>query len=406
MKNNNFFKEQKIEMLFDDYFENNDRTEIKATLINNKNLSNEQLHDMAHNGFDPSFGQECNNMILDIIKNNYDIKNINQDLIKKMSANKYFIDVFKYLVKKKISIPEDCLIICIMNNNSKLLNFLINKNISGIKLTQKNLELACKYSNVMIIGNILQHKIKTSKKCFDILLNRFRIKNLHHIKDDFTKAIELSDIPELKIFCDYGYIITQDDIIEMIKNGIYVKNYKKYDLEIDDDFKDACNECLCFPYPETKFTKVGFANMFKLGVPFDIIKKIEKKYKMKPDFECLRMLCKCKNPNYKILIYLTDEIDIMPNEECLKSIIRYGNEKCIKHIYYKIYGDNYYDNPYGNAEIEEYENNEYRTYEKYLRNKSRQYQKYAKIYNGYNEYNDHVKKIKSDSNSDSSYFSD
>jgi hypothetical protein len=396
---NNFFKDPKIEKIFNDYLEDNDRTEIKATLNNNKNLTNEQVHELAHNGFDPNLGPDCHKMILDIIKNNYDLKNINPDLVKKMSANKYFVNVFKYFIKKKIILPEDCLVICIMNNNANLLEFLVNQNLPQIKLIQKNLELACKYSNAITIGHILQHKIKTSKKCFDILLKRFKIRNLQYIKDDFTQAIELTDIPELKIFCDYGYVITQDDLVDMIKNGIYVKNYKKYDLEIDDDLKDACNECLCFPYPETKLTKMGFACMFKSGIPFDIIKKIEKKYKMKPDFECLKMLCKGKNPDYKTLLYLSDDNDIMPNEECLKSIIRYGNERCIKHIYYKIYGDNYYD-PYADDAMEEYDNNEYRTYEKYLRNKCRQYQKHAP------KYEEKISKVESDSDSDNKSVSD
>jgi hypothetical protein len=378
------------EILFNNYIEDNDRMKIKETLINiekGEKLSNEQIYELAHLGFNPTYGKECNIMILNFFKNHYNIKNLNHDLIKKMAGNKYFVDVFKLLINKKIimqnnsdnSDNNDYIIIAIINSNVELLELL------NPIFINKNLELACKYSNALTIEFLLQNKIKPTKKCFYILLKRFQPKIYFIFKNDLEKGIEMTEIPEIKIFCEYGYLITQEDFVEMIKHGIYVENYKKYDLVIDEEIKDTCNEYLLFPYQETKLTNLGFATLFKNGYTFDTIKKIEKKYKIKPDITCLKNLCKSKNPDYKILLYLTDENDIMPTEECLKSIIRYGNEKCIKHIYFKIYGDDFYDAYNNNRDLEEYENNEYRNYEKYLRSKCRQYKKYSHLYENNNK---------------------
>ena len=95
---------------------------------------------------------------------------------------------------------------------------------------------------------------------------------------------------------------------------------------------------------------------------------------MKPDFDCLKNFCKSKYPDSKILSYLLDDCHIMPNDECLKNIIRYGREKDIKMIYQKIYG--YHEDDYDDYEYN-YENNEYLHYEKYLRSKYRQSKKYS-----------------------------
>ena len=201
---NHLFKNSKIESLFDD-IEDNDRTNIKKTIENNEKLTENQMFELAHNGFDPNLGSDCCQMIYDIIKNNCDDNHLTSNVILKMASNKYFIKVFSYIINKKINIPQDCIVIAIMNNNIKLMDLLCDK--ADFKIITKTLGNCMQIRKCKNNCSYFKYEIKVSKNCFNIMLKRNKGKLPSCGKDDFEKGRELSDIPELNVLCESGYFL-------------------------------------------------------------------------------------------------------------------------------------------------------------------------------------------------------
>ena len=260
----------------------------------------------------------------------YDLEILTDLHIFMMSANKYFFLVLKFI---EPTLSEKHFIAAIINSNVDLIEYMIEKH--NYNYETKHLEMACKFADIDMIYSILQNKIIPTQKSFDLLVSRFDFTKQEVDKNGFCLGQNIDDIPEIKLLLDYGFCIKQPDFIFLLKRGIYIKNYQKYKLVIDDDVKKICNEILCFHYPEIKFEKSSLINMFKNNCSMAQIKTVIKKHNFTANLDCLREACSHKNLNHRLIYYLIDDQKITPDIQCLLLVIKNAgdNIKIIRHIY-------------------------------------------------------------------------
>lgn len=257
------------------------------------------------------------NLVCDILKEHQQIENVNNESLRNMAMNKNLFLYIKYLVKKNINVPIECFNIAIINNNYRLFDFL-SENSKHDKLTIDHLENACRYSNAKTISKILSHKMIPNQKCFDNALmhhNPFILKrnNLGII----VSGTEIENFPTTMLIIDNGYHLTQDDFVALTKKYIYIKNYKDYGLELDDQIKKIYHSRAYYPYDEIPPSDIGIRNGFKKVCTMAVLKALKKQYKIKFDLEYLRVACSNPNIRVPVLKYLINDCHIKPTIECL-----------------------------------------------------------------------------------------
>jgi hypothetical protein len=285
----------------------------------NQAIDDKDIEILLENGQYYPYNELIFKTMIDNIMKLYDISKITEEQIKKMIANKYFSDFVK---KHDFPMTEEDLMIAIINDNECIIDYIIEK--YNYNLETKHLEIACKYSNNDTIHKILQNKIQISQKSFDYILNRSYVQ-YNKISQEFYGGEELDDVSGLKLLCNYGFQIKQNDLYNLMKKKIYIKNYKIYNLILDDKIKKICAEDLFFPYSEIKFEKDMFVHLFRHNLPMSQIKIIEKKYNCIATVECLKEACSHDNANTRLIHWLVEEKKIKPNQECVFSIVKYSN---------------------------------------------------------------------------------
>lgn len=95
--------------------------------------------------------------------------------------------------------------------------------------------------------------------------------------------METYDIFNLIVNSDYK--LTQTDFLLMTQKYYYIKDYKKYNLVLDDYIIQTCQNLLFFPYEEIQPTKIAVLEMLKKKQSIKFLEKIIKKYNIIPDYD-------------------------------------------------------------------------------------------------------------------------
>lgn len=212
--------------------------------------------------------------------------------------------------------------------NDEIINLIISKHCSNtykklvelekIKIIDKHLDIACEYLNLDLIKFIIDKKFIPTNKHFMLLFE--------HEETD-----RIDEIIELLVSC--GVEITLDNIKELAKQSIEVKNIDKYGIKVDDELVKICMEHSFSPaYLATKELSTDeLHSLFSKYDKLSSIKKIIGKQKVKYDVECLRNACKIRI-NRGIISFLIKH-GVKPDLICLENIINARHDQSIKIVY-------------------------------------------------------------------------
>jgi hypothetical protein len=231
----------------------------------------------------------------------------------------------------KIILIKKFIHISICEKNLKILKYFLEK--YNFAFTQFELKLAVCGKNILIITELLNHKIKPNNEIF---LSAIKYHIEYEIKDGFIIAREINNVEIMKLLLEYGYKITQKDFISLAKKFIYIKNFKNFGLQIDNNIKKICGDSLFFPYNEYKFSQEHHNILFSKLSKITDVKKAIKKFKIKPDNDSLMNACNNKNISEKIINLLINEYKIIPTQDSLYLAIKNSNNTMLTNMLNKM----------------------------------------------------------------------
>ena len=130
----------------------------------------------------------------------------------------------------------------------------------------------------------------------------------------------------IDIFVMYGFVITKDILITLLRKSCYVNRIEKFNIPIDEIILEVCAELSYYPYDFDCIPPVKV--MLKECSKSDNLIQI-KKLKEKGgtiDTFCLEQACGVKK-NGKVIKYIINESKIKPNDKCLEAFqLTYGIE--------------------------------------------------------------------------------
>lgn len=130
----------------------------------------------------------------------------------------------------------------------------------------------------------------------------------------------------LDIFILYGFKITKEVIIQLLKKGCYVNFIEKYSVPINETILEECAELgyypydfTCIPPPKVMLKECGKDNNL------DQIKKLKEKGGV-ITVRCLEMACGVRK-NGRVIKYIINDCNVKPDNECLEKFqITHGLE--------------------------------------------------------------------------------
>jgi hypothetical protein len=150
---------------------------------------------------------------------------------------------------------------------------------------------------------------------------------------------EINDHYNAKIFLYHSYFLTQDDFEELLHAGIYVKDYKKYNLVLNDKIQNICDSVLFYPYDEIKMTMRGYCNLLTNNIHVKDLIQIEKHFNIKPMSKCLKIYC-CNDVLQKSVIeHFIYTHKMEPDLECLEFPINEKKHDVTKILYGRLIKD-------------------------------------------------------------------
>lgn len=184
----------------------------------------------------------------------------------------------------------------------------------------------CQEYDIEKIHEKLNEKIKPNHAFVIILAKNYK---------NFGSKEKLYHI--LLLFKNYGYDLIDNDIIVFTRNKIDVSDIKK---EISPDLvkklEPICNELDFFVYgiksnllTFKKKLGIGYKNPFKHLLS---MKTFIKNNDIKPDLECLQILCESRQNNNHIK-YLINEFKIIPDLQCIQNSINCGSLAQVKIVF-------------------------------------------------------------------------
>ena len=130
----------------------------------------------------------------------------------------------------------------------------------------------------------------------------------------------------IDIFVLYGFKITKDIIIKLLKKGCYVNSIEKHQILIDNSILEECAELGYYPYDFTCIPslKVMMKECTKEN-NLEQIKKLKEKGGV-INTQCLEKACSVKK-NGKTIKYIISDCKVKPNDICLDTFqTTYGLE--------------------------------------------------------------------------------
>jgi len=199
-------------------------------------------------------------------------------------------------------------------NKPKILKIVYN--IMASSLTpQKKLDIL----NKVALSNTLEPSlILIIMEGNDIVPNDTTFTNLlSKIYFRSTGALNSKTIAEIiDIFVLYGFKITKNVVISLLKNGCYVNSIEKHQIQIDNSILEECAELGYYPYD---FTCIPSAKVMMRECTkennLEQIRKLKEKGGVLTS-ECLEKAC-CVRKNGKVIKYIISDCKVKPNDACL-----------------------------------------------------------------------------------------
>jgi hypothetical protein len=238
------------------------------------------------------------------------LKDNNIITIEKLLLN--YIIINMELIKTN---KQRCFLIENLVNNARILDLLIKENINTLNSEEKITIL----NEIVKTVNINPLLILTIMESKDVMPNMNTIKNfLSKVNSSICRlngtAKNIAEI--IDIFIIYGFKITKEVIIMLLKKGCYINNIDRHYGEIDNSILEVCSEMNYFPYnitciPSIKIMLLECAKQHNL----EQIRQLHKKGGTF-DIECLKNACHFKYNN-EVIKYIITEGGVKPNKECL-----------------------------------------------------------------------------------------
>ena len=260
----------------------------------------------------------------------YDNFEVDQKILE-TACSEGLIKFVEKIITKKILVPTQKCLYNAVSGNSKgayasidLCKFLIS---SGCQLNTECLINACKNRNIGIIEFILQNKIVPTRECFIAL---FSNDNNDYVRmRRFQRTGKNNNIgsaePTTKIIdmlASAGYKVTYDDIVLATQNKIFINDYTRFGIKLDEKFMEICAEVGYYPYnldgikPTLKCLQKECGK--SMAGSLATIKNIINKDGVEPDVICLQNACSHKN-NIQLIHFLISK-GVSPDIKCLKNI--------------------------------------------------------------------------------------
>lgn len=162
---------------------------------------------------------------------------------------------------------------------------------NGYKIDVSHLEKALqhipiKYDNCDLVQEILNQKVTPNLKCFLIFLEIISEENYSRdTKNEcgFVSGYCISNNKLFQLLTNYGYKLTQTDLLLLTQKKFYVDNLKNYNLEIDEYLMREFERLHFYPYDNVAPTKNSILSVLKTNPELKIYKSLEQKYKLNPD---------------------------------------------------------------------------------------------------------------------------
>ena len=205
----------------------------------------------------------------------------------------------------------------------KFIDLILNEGRFNNKSdVHKLLNIVCLAHDSRLVKHILEEqKIIIDKNDFTNLTvvihndtryyGRYGRNNVGILNDFFNDVV--------KIFTDFGYVITEDDIITSLykQKTIHLKQ-DVHKLQITNNIYKKCDELEYFPYGRHIRTDVSMPELEKLFLKsgqLPIIKKTIDINKLKPNMQCLINSCKIGCGKY--IEFLCDIHKLVPDKVCI-----------------------------------------------------------------------------------------
>lgn len=261
---------------------------------------------------------------------------------KKINTIKYMIsdmdvNLFFEMIGTSKEIPADCdKIICdyISRNESIIKNqhdvcTLLNSFINKPKILKSIYEIMSPTltpeKKLLILNNVVSSNtldpslILIILEANDVLPNTTTITNLlskvYFRNMGASNAKIIAEI--MDIFVLYGFKITKDVVIQLLKKGCYINSIEKYSVPIDEFILEECAELsyypydfICVPSPKVMLKECEKENNI------DQIKKLKEKGGV-ITVRCLERACGVRK-NGRTLKYIMNDCNIKPDNECLE----------------------------------------------------------------------------------------
>ncbi len=210
------------------------------------------------------------------------------------------------------------LVLAIRDKRYHLIKQLVN---SGMTIELSDIKYACRNKNPYLLRKLLMYKIVPTNYCFTLLItnnSRYistRTHNNTNIQYDANTVAECIDI-----LIAAGYRLTVTDIETAVQRGYYVNNINRLGLNFTDSLLTACANRGFYPYDTDKMNlkmpMSGLRAICKRGAHLEL-KKMCKKYNIKPDQSCLQSVCAKKN-SLKMVKILCEDYGLKLDLRCMR----------------------------------------------------------------------------------------
>jgi hypothetical protein len=215
-------------------------------------------------------------------------------------------------------------------NSINIMKFILNNKISPSKTCLKN----------VVIGNLEKHDYKLNNEAFGSVLTIYGekycyVENYHNIKYKIGNYEYDSKIATMciELLIQYGYKITQEDVINCILSHIKINNIENMNVELDSKVYDACitaNFQISDKLANKMMTDIkGLRNACK-NSSLNIVRQITKSG-IKLDNECLRLACSRKG-NLPMIRYIVENQNLPLDTKCLLECVSLIKNKQAKYM--------------------------------------------------------------------------
>ncbi len=192
------------------------------------------------------------------------------------------------------------------------------------------LNLACFHHKIDYIEMILNSKILPDKISFHSIFQNKSLGSYYYNSPDYYASQSVIDSESIKeevkfhketfgiveLFFKFGYQLTYDDLLKLMRKSIKIDNYQKFGIVLDDRYLEMAWALSYFPYEYDVIPKIELlyflaglkypyddyyaseGNKYTGREPWDKIENLLKKYYksgLKPDQKLLELLSKNKN---------------------------------------------------------------------------------------------------------------